>query len=223
MKLVVLFSIALSLSFIVAAQTPDGPGSIEGVVLDEFGQPMQHTQVTAMLLEGEKMITGFNAHTDGTGSFRYEHLQIGDYGLYAGKLEAGYRDTNDPCSDRRLVPVKLTADAPSGRAVLRFAPKAGALVGSVTDAKTGERLNAILRISIARCLETTGVSSRYKFHHLVPADTVLTLEVTAKGYKPWLYADPSYPSQPLKFELSSGAELELNVQLEPDTSSNEQQ
>ena len=216
------FFIVLSLCIILVAQTPEGPGFIDGTVLDEIGRSVKDAQVQAMLFDGEKMVTGFSTHTDDNGSFRYDRLQLGHYGLYAGKLEAGYRDTNDPCAGTRLVPVKLTSDEPSGRAMLRFAPKAGILTGWVTNAKTGERLNAILRISMPHCYETNGVSSRYKFHVLIPADTRVTLEVTAKGYKPWLYADPSYPSRLLRFELHSGSELELNIQLESDTTANEQ-
>ena len=214
--------VVLSLPLILLAQVREGPGSIDGTVTDEFGQPVKHARVEAFSLQGEKMITGFDTHTDDSGSFRYQHLALGDFGLYAANLETGYRDTNDPCSERRLVRVKLTAEEPEGHTLLKFASKAGSLTGWVTDADTSEHLDAMLKISMGHCLETTGVSSRYKFHHLVPADTEITLEVTAKGYKSWVYPDSSSPSQPLKFRLQSGTELEVNPQLEREKSSDGQ-
>jgi hypothetical protein len=45
----------------------------------------------------------------------------------------------------------------------------------------------------------------------------VTLKVTAEGYRPWLYADPSNPSRPLPLRLESGEERILNIELEPDT------
>jgi hypothetical protein len=88
------FTVALSVPFILAAQTQEGLGVINGTVLDEFGQPVEHAQVYEMVLQGEKIITVLNTHTDDIGGFRFEHLQLGEYGLYAAKLEAGYETGN---------------------------------------------------------------------------------------------------------------------------------
>jgi hypothetical protein len=50
------------------------------------------------------------------------------------------------------------------------------------------------------------------FRWLIPPRVEVTLRVTAEGYRPWLYADPSTP-----LRLESGEQRILNIELEPDT------
>ena len=50
---------------------------------------------------------------------------------------------------------------------------------------------------------------------IVPPEKYLVLTISARGYKKWIYHDPSDPSRPAFIRLQSGEVKELLVELEP--------
>jgi hypothetical protein len=118
--------------------------------------------------------------------------------------------------------VTLTANQASAMVVLKLGPKAGFLLPSVKDKLTGKPIvDFEVGWRIFDSDEGTGDYSggQYIGHGtkeaIVPSEKYLVLTISARGYKKWIYHDPSDPSRPAFLRLQSGEEKELPVELEP--------
>ena len=101
----------------------------------------------------------------------------------------------------------ITSTAPSAQVQIQLGPKAGVLVGRLTNAQTGAPVNASFRlIRVASPAIWLSASEPPDYRVLLPAAADVRVEVSAPGFKTWT------SSKPLR--LQSGAELTLDIALE---------
>jgi hypothetical protein len=117
--------------------------------------------------------------------------------------------------------VTLTPNQDSATVVLKLGPKAGVLLPSVKDKFTGK---PIIDFQVSWTIldadepgsSSGGQAIRQGIERaIVPPEKYLVLTISARGYKKWIYHDPSDPSRPAFIRLQSGEEKELLVELEP--------
>ena len=105
--------------------------------------------------------------------------------------------------------------------VFTLGPVAGVLEGTVIDKMTGKSIvskhapHFIVR-KVANPTDSIEFSGPPEFRWLIPPATVVTLEVSADGYKRWSYTQPLNPTKPLPIRLESGKKKTLRIELEPD-------
>jgi carboxypeptidase family protein len=215
MRLAILLSF-LGVLVVSAASVKDG--IIRGTVLAYDGNPVSDAHVSAEVMRGSKVLTVLSTNTNAHGVFIFEGLETGEYHVSADKREAGYLSTRpDIFNDRQLLSVFLTADASMTSTIIRFAPKGATITGWVKDGATNRPISAHLSLApvSGRGWSTTSVSARFPFSLLIPADKAIRFGACAEGYDPWFYADASNPSRRIPVQLSPGAELKINIKLEP--------
>lgn len=200
-------------------------GTITGTVLDEQGKPFQGVQVCTYMMgapSGSREARGDcpAATTDSDGQFRIDHVAMGTFGVEAIKPEQGYIAFAGT-SVKQLV--TLTPNQPSATVVLKLGPKPGVLLPSVKDKFTGEPIAEFqVEWTIFDPDNGGNLSSGGQFLRrgmtsaIVPPGKNLVLTISARGYKKWLYYDPSDPSRPAFLRLEPGEEKELEVELEPE-------
>lgn len=200
-------------------ESPPAEARIVGKVIDQQGEPLKNISVHAGLKQtGMYMPT---VDSNEAGQFVIENLGPGTYGIFGENNAAGYPNTALSFYPNEN-PVEVTlGNAGSATVVLVLGPRAGVVSGTVLDRVTGKAIvsphapHFIVRkvLSPEDAIEFLGPP---KFRWLIPPLTEVTLEVIAEGYKRWLYADPSNPSQPLSFRVESGENKILNIELEPE-------
>lgn len=197
-------------------------GTIRGTVVDEYGNHVADAQVFAEKRGSSGFMSVGYGKTDGSGVFQIEHLPMGEYEVSASKPESYYRSTRRGIfAENRRVVVKLVPENASEIVPLQFTAKAGALVGVVTDADTGQPLKCsvvLCNVVLARFAHPNSNEAAWferEFTVLIPADTDVMVSVRAEGYKPWIYADPAQPSRPVPLRLKSGSELRVDIVLTP--------
>ena len=223
--------IALMLSLLASLptfpQTADSSqpeGTISGTVLDEHGQPFKGVQVCTYMPyapAGSRESRGDcpAATTDEEGQFRIDHVAMGATGVEEIKPEDGYVAFGGTSVSEV---VTLTPNQKSATVVLKLGPKAGMLLPSVKDKFTGK---PIIDFEVGWVIfDSDGPNSSYSGGQhigqgirraIVPPEKNLVLTISARGYKKWLYHDPSDPSRHAFVRLQSGEEKELLVELEP--------
>jgi hypothetical protein len=119
--------------------------------------------------------------------------------------------------------VTLTPSRSSATVVLKLGPKPGVLLPSVKDKSTGKPIISYLfQWQIFNSQQPYVTHSggqtirRVNERALVPPEKYLVLTISARGYKKWVYHDPSDPSRPAFIRLQPGEEMELLVELEPE-------
>ena len=128
-----------------------------------------------------------------------------------------------PVNDTADMPsVKLSAEEPYGRVIVRLGPKAGILAPVVTDRLTGKAIHDF-QVSWtvhdtehpnSREVGTAGFS-RESTRSSFPVAKDLILEFSARGYRNQVYSNPADPAQPLYIRLQSGEVKQLQITLEP--------
>ncbi len=205
------------------ANSSQPEGTITGTVLDANLQPFKGVQVCTYMRgapSGSKESRGdCSATTDEAGQFHIDHVAMGEISVEAIKPEDGYVAFAGT-SVREVV--TLSANQSSATVVLRLGPKAGVLLPSVKDKFTGKPIvDFEIRWRIFDSDEMNGDYSGGQHigpgmkNAIVPPEKYLVLTISARGYKKWIYHDPSDPSRPAFLRLQSGEEKELPVELEP--------
>ena len=89
-------------------------------------------------------------------------------------------------------------------------------MGSITDKLTGRKIkNALVQITAIDGIgENSGTTVQSDFRLPVSPNCDLLVVVMAKGYRGWIYTDPSNPSRPV-LHLASGEQKTVEIQLEP--------
>ena len=198
-------------------------GTISGTVLDEHGQPFKGVQVCSYMIgapSGSREARGDcpAATTDDAGQFRIDHVAMGTFGVEAIKPDQGYIAFAGTSAKEV---VTLTSSQSSATVVLKLGPKAGVLLPSVKDKLTGEPVRDFqVNWTIVDSDEASIVSggetiSQQTRRTIVPPEKYLVLTISARGYKKWIYHDPSDPSRPAFIRFQPGEEKELLVELEP--------
>lgn len=194
-----------------------GRGIIRGTVLDEMGSPVTNAYVTADVMKGDRTLKALDTYTDSTGQFVFEGLSFGKFSVSAEKQADGYRSTRRDVFGQTPLIVSLTSDELAATAIIRFPAKSGLISGWVRDAKTAVSIPAQLNVAPingSRFLGT-GTNGESEFHLLLPANSGFMLQVSANGYKPWVYEDVTNVSMPAQISLEPGTEMKMDIRLEP--------
>ena len=225
-----LTSVALYLLLLAApmALSQSRDGTVTGTVLDERNQPIPDARVCTVVSHpvksnqwtSEKQCFG---HTDITGQFQIQHLPMGTFSVSAEKLEDGYADFN---LTNVFPTVTLTPEEPFATVVVKLEPQGGILVPFVKDKVTGKRLfNFMVHWTVDNSDNpANGCSGGAGFSQLttrtsLPKGKDILLEVTARGYRKWVYSDGAEPPRPMRLRLQSGEQRVLKVELEPEVKS----
>ena len=193
---------------VLAQHNCNGRGQIEGLVIDENGEPAPSAEVS--FPSEECAVTGIEptATSDAAGKFRLSGVPIGINEVYASKSGAGYSDTrfaiylDDPSAIPKVV---VRPDETVSNVVVRLAKKVEAVAGKILDTET---LQPILtsRITIskpdaAHIMLSIGPDSGGGFRLMVPPRPTKFM-ISAPEYETWLFAGPGEVS-PGVVELKS--------------------
>jgi hypothetical protein len=195
-----------------------GPGLIEGIVVYEDGRPAKGATVSAFPTGG---LVGKvpSAETDEQGQFQIRHLWLGQFAVTAKKEDEGYPDTNSGFySDSRIAPTMLSLPHPSATVSILLGPRAGILVGTVTDAVTSAPLDPCVdfhRASNPNNFLSGGGLVNAKYHVLVPQDRDVIMKIWHGGYLPWYYPGTNNKSEAKPLRLKPGEVRTLHIRLQP--------
>ncbi len=174
-------------------------GAVIGRVINAEGEFVSNAEVgfiNANSATGRKFMT----YTDEQGVFSID-LIPGKYSMSAAKEEDGYAPTDDDFYSNGLAQdpqVVVYEQQTTSDVVAHLGPKAARLVGHVTDATTNNRI-IDAQITLRRLDNPVYEVSRSSdldgaFLILAPA-MPFTVEVSAPGYKKWLYKEAGSTNQ----------------------------
>lgn len=199
----------------LALATQGDTGIIKGIVVNARGIPVAGAWV--MVSCGNRPLGGRipGALSDDRGHFAVDSLELAQCSVVACK-----EDDYIPCPPFAYIThgiqVTLTAKAPLLTVKVRLGEKAPVITGTVRDAIDGKPLDANFTV---RSLKfpvrgmSMSMSSPSTFRIFITPSTDYILEVSARGYRDWSYAEQHNPPRPLR--LARGAHLLLDVQLIP--------
>ena len=205
---IVLLALITSATFV---HSTDDIGRITGTVVNENGQPVDHTVVCVSAASGSSK-TECNVFTDPNGQFDIQHLQMGAVSVFASKDEDGYSPMNQAHKT-----VTLTIQDPVANVTVKLASRLGTLIGTVRDSATGKIIDKPVNVMWMMTDGTATGSSggqQSTFHVNLPITSGLLVFVSATGYKTWFYRDPSDPSQ-VELHLASGEQKSVDIELVP--------
>jgi hypothetical protein len=209
-------------------------GKITGTVVDEQGTPVKHIILEYEQLDGMWMLLGQvpMTETDENGHFS---IDISVRRLEDGTLDGGRWEVRPRYDSGRTgyyppdrirfyrtehnfnaQEIEVTPEAPNAVVEIKLGPKAGVLIGKITDAVTGHPIEPYATIKIAWASDPTAwfggntIENSGKYRLLVPPDTELVLKAmtTARKYKPYRYEGV--------ITVGSGQEKVLDIQLQPE-------
>lgn len=196
------------------AEFPDR-GMISGTVIDQDGAPAKGLTLNASPLGVMLSMALPWTKTSETGAFRFEHLPLGRYTVFAQDEEQGYSSfSTGPAGPGKPPEVELTTEKPEAEFNLRLPPKAGFLLFHLTNQTTGAAISGV-KVTVmsadspSRPIFSGGQSSNKPV--LVPSDKNLLLHVTSWGFREW---NESVGNGRLVC-VAPGDRLTLDVQLQP--------
>jgi hypothetical protein len=207
----------LAISFLARAQNTEiREEIIQGVVLDDFGNPLSGAKVHAELKGGPMRKAIRFVASDQNGFFVIDRLEFGTYYVEAMKEEDGYGGF--PWSffnDRPLPIVQISAQNRIANVVVRLGPKAGILTGTIRDALTGKPIGSagFDLVQVKNRSKWMGTGAASQFRVLIPSSKEIELKVSAPGYDPWFYPGSDFPPQSLQAE--PGSQIHLDILLKP--------
>ena len=207
------------ISFLASGQSSEvREGVIQGVVLDDMGNPLPGAKVHAeskrpFMLEEIRPLR--IVESDQKGFFVIDRLEFGTYYVEAMKEEDGYGGMFwSFFNDKPLPTFQVSAENRIADAVVQLGPKAGILTGTIRDALTGKPLPASFRLMQVKGPHNwMATSAAPNFRVLIPSSKEIEVKVTAPGYDAWFYPGLNIPSQSLRME--PGSEAHLDILLEP--------
>src|ERR1700684_2129688 len=121
--------------FTSGRNTEIGEGVIQGLVLDDVGNPLPGAKVHAEL-KGIAMAKAIRfVDSDQNGFFVIDRLEFGTYYVEAMKEEDGYGGMSwSFFNDKPLPTVQISAQTRIADVVVSLGPKAGILTGTIRDA-----------------------------------------------------------------------------------------
>jgi len=203
-------------------------GVVSGTVVNQRGEPVADVTVSVPPVDRSFIGSVPSNQTGPNGNFTVAGLGWGKYAVCAHKEADAYREICNSIFSKGSAPtVTRSPQAPAASVQVTIGPKAGILSGKIrdsvtglpvnpiTDAITGARQSAVLRI---HPLTDNG---RYfdqaigsQFTALIPPDADLELEVRAPGYRSWRFSMlGSRRSKP--FRMKSGEKRTLQIHLRP--------
>jgi hypothetical protein len=212
----VVFILVQCIAFVCSASNL--PGAITGVVLDIKGRPFAGATVTVESVGDRiEMAAELTTETDSDGKFELKNLELISYRVFAAKEEIGYPSPRFAVynSNDSVATVTLTSESPNAYVVLKMAPKAAVLEGTLKDVLTGEVLKGALvmeRVGMPQSQMGTSIGSNFKI--LVPADADVLLEVRVPGYATWYFPGTATISKRKPLRLKSGEVLQIPVSIQ---------
>jgi hypothetical protein len=197
---------------VMAADECSGAGTIEGQVVNDANQPVTNIQVSSFALECAT--GGFvrpPVKTDVEGRFRLTGVLAGLTAVNTSNPEAGYPDTSLAFYGADYAPTRVVVRARqvTPGIVIRLR-KAEIVGGKILDEETSQPLlNAWIRVSR---LDSDGLRLSVgpnftgDFRLLLPP-TKVRIEITARGYEPWLFTGLPYDVGIPGIEVDSYASL----------------
>jgi hypothetical protein len=197
-------------------QDEEHNSAVSGVVVNERGQPMAGTRLSA-LSRDRPLGTGRRfVESDQAGRFRLGYLAWGEYSICARKEADGYMEICSNIFRKDGAPTAtVSAKAPNVDVLVVIGPKAGTVTGTITDASTGAPLSAELRIRPTSSDRFVEQSVGSQFNSLIPPDADLDLEIRAPGYQLWRSSVDNYQAGK-PFRMKSEEKRTLEVRLWPD-------
>jgi hypothetical protein len=193
-------------------------GGIRGTVVNESSEPVADASVAVILADRPIQGVARSVRTDRAGRFVFGALEMGPYVVFADKESDGYPQAIGRFYDIAIPTVEISGASPMAEMQVRIGPKAATLVVSITDAVTGEPLQAqdkpafrIWRWTEDQNVFSGGLNPEGKI--LIPAGREVGLEISADGYETWHDRGPD--SQPAPLNLPSGASVALDIKLRP--------
>jgi len=190
-------------------------GVIQGVVLDDIGNPLPGAKVHAEL-KGVAMRKAIRfVESDQNGFFVIDRLEFGTYYVEAMKEEDGYGGMSwSFFNDKPLPTVQVSAQTRIADVVVSLGPKAGILIGTIRDAVTGKPISAGFDlVQVKDRTKWMGTGAAPDFRVLIPSSKDIEVKVSAPGYDAWVYPGPNLVPQPLRME--PGSEAHLDILLSP--------
>src|SRR5690348_5716188 len=190
-------------------------GHVTGIVLNENGQLVSGAKLCLMTKSENSTWSNCNlAQSDQGGSFDIPNVKEGSYHVFAVNEEEGYSlENQEPGKE-----VVVTSENEAPQVTLHLQTRGGILLASVSDKFTGQPLKE----GWASYQDLSGKASgssvivNGKIRMAVPVDSDLVIIISSKGYKGWVFTDPSTPAWPV-LRLHSGERKVLDVQIEPDS------
>ena len=138
------------------------------------------------------------------------------YGVVASKIDDGYADFGLTAP----VKVTITPEEPLASVILKLGPRAGILIPLVKNKITGKPVSDFLvkwRVDVpGGAWQGASGFSQWTTRTSIPAAKDVSLEVSANGYRTWVYIDPSNQSRPSYLRLESGERKSLSIELQPE-------
>src|ERR1022692_4572840 len=117
-------------------------------------------------------------------------LKSARYQVFAMKEADGYANPRWFIYDNGTVPVVQLSDAaPASDVRVKIGPKAARISGTITDAATGDPIEAVsFRVwRGSNCASALSLGATPKYDLLVPSGAEIALEVSVPGYEVWRY------------------------------------
>jgi hypothetical protein len=205
----------LPIFLLVGVSFGQGYGSIEGTVTDEGGMAVSGATVYAFSIGRPTAAAIPTTETDPEGHYIFKRLDYGRYAVAAGKPAEGYPTPwyVPNCEHKKDPEIELTDENQSAKLDLRFGKKAGVLVGTVTDADSGNPLDANVEfrciVDTSQFVNGSGLTNA-RFRVLVPSNTPVSMTVSQTGYENWHFTR-NRAVEPLM--LAPGETLTLEIKL----------
>ena len=217
--------LSLLLSAISLVSAGEDRSSISGIVVDQLGNPVANAHVTTRDLDLPPNTVEVGGgvvpyvETDGQGRFLFKGLKVGHrYKVYSEKEQDGYPDMMlgmyNP-TDTAPIATATSSVAAEGVTV-HLGPKAARLKWNVRDAVSGDSIETPT-FSFERRDNGASASGTALADEgvLVPSDTDLIVEISARGYRDWYYGEVLDKSTAASLRIPPGEEKTLQVQLQP--------
>jgi hypothetical protein len=209
---------SLATAATICAQPGPSTGVIRGIVVNEYSQPVAGADVTAQLTDELHQGMVRYVQTDAAGRFVINGLKSARYQVFAMKEADGYANPRWFIYDNGTVPVVQLSDAaPASDVRVKIGPKAARISGTITDAATGDPIEAVsFRVwRGSNCASALSLSATPKYDLLVPSGAEIALEVSVPGYEVWRYNPGPNAAEPTWLNLPSGARMPVNIKLQP--------
>jgi hypothetical protein len=194
-------------------------GRISGIVLYESGNPVNEATVLAFPTDRGLAAKVPSAITDEFGHFEVSQLWLGKFQVGAKKESEGYADeTQGFYNQKKIASTVLSFSRPSASVTVILGPKAGILVGTITDAATHAPLAPCVdfhRTSNANnFLSGTGLMNG-QYRILVPSNRELVMKLWQQDYLPWYFPGTTKKTEAKPLYLRPGEQKTLNIRLQP--------
>ena len=198
-------------------QSPNN-GVIHGIVAAQDGTPARGLTLNASPLGVPLAMALPSTKTNDAGFYRFEHLPLGRYTVFAEDEEAGYSSTSTGagCAGRPQE-VELTAEHPEAEFDVHLPPPAGFLLFHLTNRTTGALISGVELTVMSEEITPKnifggGFSSSRAI--LVPSARDLLLHVTSWGFLEW----EESVGAGKHIHIAPGNRLTLDAQLQPSNS-----